>query len=577
MTRSIYLSLQAEEYDAIVVGSGISGGVAMKELTEKGYKTLVLERGQSLKHGEYPMEWKAPWELPNRDLISPEVAEEYFVHNRDYLLQQESKPFLLKDSDVPYGEDKPFTWIRSNIVGGRSLLWGRQCYRWSPMDFESNARDGAGVDWPIRYADIEPWYDHVDAYVGISGAELGLQQLPDSKFLPPMQMNAVEQHISEQIGSTFSDRIMTIGRVANLTQGINGRSGCNYRNQCWRGCTFGAYFSSTGVTIPMAEATGNLTLRPDSIVHSVIYDEEKGRAIGVRVIDANTKEMQEYFAKTIFLCASALGTTQILLNSTSDRFPEGLGNDSGTLGHYLMDHHFRVGASGTMPGFTDKYYYGRRPNGIYIPRFRNLPWDSSTRQSGYVRGYGYQGSASRQNWGRGMNKDLPRFGSDLKHALRDPGPWRMSLTAFGEALPRYENRVYLDQSVTDIYGMPTLRIDCGWGENEFAMREDMGVQAAEMLEAAGCTNVSIYDNYKEGDYGAEPGLGIHEMGTARMGRDPQTSVLDEFNRVHSVPNVFVTDGACMTSAACQNPSITYMALTARAVDHMDQEVKRQNI
>ncbi|ARA93772.1 GMC family oxidoreductase [Rhodothermaceae bacterium RA] len=577
MTRSVHLAQQAEEYDAIVVGSGMSGGVAAKELTERGYRTLVLERGRPLQHGAYPMEWKAPWELPNRNLVSPEVAEEHYVQNRNYLLRQETLPYLMNDREVPYIEDKPFTWMRANVVGGRSLLWGRQCYRWSEMDFEANARDGFGVDWPIRYADIAPWYDHVEPYVGISGEALGLQQLPDSRFLPPMAMNAVEQRVREGIQRAFSDRVMTIGRVANLSQGINGRSHCQYRNQCWRGCSYRAYFSSTGVTLPMAEATGNLTLRPNSIVHSVIYDEARGRATGVRVIDAETKQMEEYYGKVVFLCASALGTTQILLNSTSNRFPNGLGNDSGVLGHYLMDHHFRVGASGEMPGFEDRYYYGRRPNGIYIPRFRNLPWDRRTRHADFVRGYGYQGSAFRPGWARGMSPNLPAYGADLKHALREPGPWVMSLVAFGETLPRHENRVYLDPNETDAYGMPVLRIDCAWGENELAMRKDMAEQAAEMLEAAGCRNIVTYDLYTPGGYGAEPGLGIHEMGTARMGRDPSTSVLNAHNQLHAVPNVFVTDGACMTSSACQNPSITYMALTARAVAYMDEEVKRRNL
>jgi choline dehydrogenase-like flavoprotein len=452
-------------------------------------------------------------------------------------------------------------------VGGRSLTWGRQCYRWSDLDFEANARDGIAVDWPIRYDDIAPWYDYVEGFVGISGRKEGLPHLPDGNFLPPMEMNCVEEQVRARIEEHFAGRTMTIGRVANLTQAHNGRTSCQYRNICSRGCSYSAYFSSQSATLPAARATGNLTLRPNSIVHNVICDAETNRATGVRVIDRETRESLEFYGRLIFLCASTLGSTQILLNSTSRAFPDGLANSSGELGHNLMDHHFKVGARAEMPGFEDTYYYGKRPNGIYIPRFRNL--NGADRGVDFLRGYGYQGGASRSGWSRGISRS--GFGEDLKEALREPGPWSMNLTGFGEMLPRHENYVELDPEVTDAWGLPVLRIHCTIGSNEEAMRQDMMDAAAEMLDAVGGRNVTPFmDRYA-------PGEGIHEMGTARMGRDPKTSVLNRWNQAHDVPNLFVTDGACMTSAACQNPSITYMALTARAVDYAAQEVKRGNL
>ncbi|MDH5599123.1 MAG: GMC family oxidoreductase [Cyclobacteriaceae bacterium] len=560
-------SKKENTYDAIVIGSGISGGWAAKELTEKGLNTLMLERGRDVKHGDYPTANTNPWENPyGNQLPEDELDKNYYVQKRTgYTLKQDTKHWFVRDDENPYTEVKRFDWIRGNHVGGRSLLWGRQSYRWSEMDFEANAKDGVAVDWPIRYNDLAPWYDYVEQFVGISGRAEGLPQLPDGKFLPPMDFNCVEEHMSQKIRENFSDRIMTIGRVANLSQAHNGRSQCQYRNRCIKGCPYGAYFSTQSSTLPAAMATNRLTLRPDSIVTSLIYDQEKGKVTGVRVLDSETNEEIEFYAKIVFLNASTLPTTQILLNSTSDRFPNGLGNDSGELGHNLMDHHFRVGASGIFEGFDDKYYYGRRPNGIYIPRFRNI----NEKHPDYIRGFGYQGGASRQNWTRGVQE--LGFGADWKELYAQPGPWRMGLTGFGETLPNHDNKVTLNTEVRDKWGLPTLTIDCEFKENELAMRKDMADSAVEMLEKAGFKDVNPYDTI------GAPGLGIHEMGTARMGRDPKTSVLNKWNQIHSVPNVFVTDGACMTSSACQNPSLTYMALTARACDYAVKELNKGNL
>ena len=555
-------------FDAIVVGTGISGGWAAKELTEKGLKTLVLERGRMVKHGDYPTANLDVWELENRDVISKEEAVFYKKQMRtNYTIKPSTKHWWVKDTEHPYTEVKRFDWIRGYHVGGRSLLWGRQSYRWGPQDFEANAKDGFGVDWPIRYNELAPWYDYVESFAGISGNKDGLKQLPDGKFLPPWDLNCVETHLQEKIAENYTDRILTVGRVANLTQPHNGRGSCQARNRCIRGCPYGAYFSSNASTLPAAEKTGNMTLRPNSIVHEIIYDKDTKRATGVRIMDAETKESIEYFAKVIFLNASTVNSTWIMMNSKSDRFPDGLGNDSGELGHNLMDHHFKVGASGRYPGFEDRYYRGRRPNGIYIPRYRNL--GGETERKDYIRGFGYQGGASRQNW-QSYVKELG-FGKDFKAQITQPGPWRMGLTGFGECLPYHENKMMLNTELKDIYGMPTVTFDCEFKENEINMRVDMANDAAEMLEAAGFKDITTNDTERA------PGLGIHEMGTARMGRDPKTSVLNKQNQVHSVQNVFVTDGSCMTSAACQNPSLTYMALTARAADFAVSELKKGNL
>ncbi len=560
---------EANTYDAIVVGSGISGGWAAKELSEKGLKTLVLERGRDVKHGQYPTATLDLWDMEGRGKLSKEELSRQLKQNRTgYTTNRASAHWFVDDIDHPYNEDKRFDWMRGYHVGGRSLMWGRQSYRWSDLDFEANAKEGIATDWPIRYKQIAPWYDYVESFAGISGQAEGLPQLPDGKFLPPMEMSCLETHVKERIEKNFDDRIMTIGRTANLTQPHNGRGKCQYRNRCIRGCPYGAYFSSNAATLPAAFATGNCTLRPFSIVHQVIYDKKSGKATGVRVIDTETNEHMEFYAKVIFLCASAIASTFILMNSKSDRFPNGMGNESGELGHNVMDHHFRVGAAGIYEGMDDKYYSGRRANGIYIPRFRNV--NKATEQKDFLRGYGYQGRGSRTSWSRGV-QELAKFGLDMKTELFEPGPWRFGITAFGEALPDHDNYMYLDYDQVNKWGLPTVTFHAEFKENEMKMREDMKQQAAEMLEAAGLKQVATYDSI------GAPGLGIHEMGTARMGTSAKNSVLNNWNQVHNCKNVFVTDGACMTSASCVNPSLTYMALTARAADYAVSELNKQNL
>ncbi len=569
-TRSAPAISSTEVFDAIVIGSGISGGWAAKELTEKGLRTLVLERGGPVTAGEsYSTEHLPPWKAEFRGRGDRNHwAEEYPMQSQAGPFNEYTAHWYVNDRQNPYtlGRDN-FLWIRGHHVGGRSLMWGRQCYRHSDLDFTANAREGVEIDWPIRYADIAPWYDYAEEHAGISGEALGLSYLPDGKFLPPMQQNAVEKHVRAGIERSFPGRTMTIGRVAVLTQNHKGRAACHYCGPCDRGCTPGSYFSSISSTLPAAAATGRMVLRPNAIVHSLIYDEDANRVTGVRVIDRETHEAIEYRGRIVFLCASTLGSTQILLNTKTPRFPNGLANSSGTLGHYLMDHHFKVGASADFDGFEDRYYAGNRPNGIYVPRFRNL--DAATRHPDFLRGYGYQGGAWRDGWGRGAG--APGFGADLKNSLREPGQWKMSLTAFGEVLPQRDNFVELDPEVTDAWGIPAVRVHASLGPNEEAMRIDMATAAAEMLETVGGRNVHAYSNtYALGE-------GIHEMGTARMGHDPRTSVLNGWNQAHDVPNLFVTDGACMTSASCVNPSITYMALTARAADYAVNQMKRGDL
>ncbi len=571
------MSVLEREYDAIVIGSGITGGWAAKELTEKGLRTLMIERGRNVVHGrDYVTEHKTNWEMPLRNArLSPDKqgTDEQQVQARTGQFRETTKHFFVNDREQPYEEVKPFTWIQGNQVGGKSLIWGRQVYRWSDLDFEANLRDGNGVDWPIRYKDIAPWYGYVERHIGVSGERLGLPQLPDGEFLPPMEMNAAEKQVRRNVERRIPGRHVTIGRVAILTKDHKGRAACHYCGPCERGCSTGSYFSTQSSTLPYAQATGRLTVMPDSIVHSLVYDPKRNRVSAVRVIDTRTNVMREYRARVVFLCASTIGSTRILLNSKSTEFPNGIANSSGVLGHYLMDHHFQVGASGRLEGLDDRYYQGNRPNGIYVPRFRNLG-DAASARADYVRGFGYQGGAGRDGWGRGGS--AAGFGVELKRRLHEPGRWNVGLGGFAETLPRYENVVTLSDQ-TDEYGIPIPRIDCSWGPNELAMRKDIRVSAAEMLEAGGCKDIRTYDNHKESGLGAEPGLAIHEMGTARMGRDPKTSVLNEWNQAHDVPNLFVTDGSCMASASCVNPSITYMALTARACDHAVRQLKARNL
>lgn len=566
-----YYNDEQESYDAIVVGTGISGGWAAKELCEKGLKTLVLERGRMVKHIEdYETANLDPWDFPNGGEPTKEILEKQEKQSRTgYTTKQASHMWFVNDLEHPYNETKRFDWMRGYHVGGRSLQWGRHSYRWNEMDFEANKQDGIGVDWPVRYKDIAPWYDKVESYIGVSGENLGIPQHPDGILLPMMELNCLEQHFREKVADSFDGRVVTAGRVAHLTgdKQFDGRSKCQFRNRCIRGCPFGAYFSSLSSTLPAAELTGNLTLRPDSIVHEIIYDADTKKATGVKVIDRLTKETFEFKAKVIFLCASSIASTAILMQSKSDRFPNGMGNDSDQLGRNIMDHHLGVGASGKFDGFEDKFYKGRKPNGIYIPRFRNL--GGSSQKSDYIRGFGYQGGASRGNW-EDTVAELA-YGPDLKENILKPGGWQFGMTGFGEVLPYEENRFTLNYDQLDQWGLPTLTFDAEFKENEWKMREDMKASAVAMLEAAGLKDVTPYDNP------GALGLGIHEMGTARMGRDRKTSVLNEYNALHDVANVYVTDGAFMTSSSCVNPSLTYMAFTARAADHAAEQLKKGNI
>jgi choline dehydrogenase-like flavoprotein len=566
-----YYNQEQESYDAIVVGTGISGGWAAKELCEQGLKTLVLERGRMVKHIEdYITANKDPWDFPNAGAPTKEILEKQPKQSRTgYTTNQASHMWFVNDLEHPYNETKRFDWMRGYHLGGRSLQWGRHSYRWSDIDFTANQKEGIAIDWPVRYKDIAPWYDKVESYIGVSGENLGLSQLPDGQFLPMMDLNCLEQHFREKVAENFDGRVVTAGRVAHLTgtKEFDGRSKCQFRNRCIRGCPFGAYFSSLSSTLPAAEATGNMTLRPDSIVHEVMYDPDTKKATGVKVIDRVTKETYEFKAKVIFLCASAIASTSILMQSKSDAFPNGMGNTSDQLGRNIMDHHLGVGASGSFDGFEDKYYKGRKPNGIYIPRFRNLGGDSN--RSDYKRGFGYQGGASRGNW-EDTVAELA-YGAELKDAVLKPGGWQFGMTGFGEVLPYEENRFTLDYDKLDDWGLPTVTFNAEFKENEWKMREDMKQSAVDMLEKAGLKDVTPYDNP------GALGLGIHEMGTARMGRNRKTSVLNGNNALHDVPNVYVTDGSFMTSAACVNPSLTYMAFTARAADHAVKQLKKGTI
>jgi choline dehydrogenase-like flavoprotein len=570
---SFYIKASTEQFDAIVVGSGITGGWAAKELCERGLRTLMVERGRPVEHrSDYIGDGVDPWKMPNRGLVDSALAEDqYAVQRKCYAFDDYTKHFFNNDRDMPYStpEDRPFSWIRGNQLGGKSLMWARQSYRWSDLDFNANAKDGHGVDWPIRYADLESWYSHVERHVGISGSVEQMAVLPDSEFQPAFEFNTVEKALKKKFDASFAPARMIMGRCAHLTQptaaqGDQGRGSCQARHMCARGCVFGAYFSTQSSTLPAAIATGRLRIATNAIVHSVIYDPKTNRATGVRVIDSETMETREYFAKVVFLCASTLGSTQVLLNSTSPSFPTGLANSSGVLGHYLMDHLFGAGASGRIEGYEDDFYSGRRPTKPIIPRFRNV----LEQQTDFFRGYLLQGNAWRDGWKEQAAK--AGFGKDYKAMVRSPGQWRFGLKGNGEMLPRYENMVSLHPTKKDKWGMPQLHIDVSFSENDRKMQDDIANTAANILETLG-----VKDVIKEIKSTSEwpPGHSIHEMGTARMGRDPKTSLLNGHNQAHDVPNLFVTDGASMSSSGWQNPSLTFMALTARASEYAVQQLK----
>ncbi len=553
-------------YDAIVIGSGITGGLAAKELTQAGLKVLVLERGRMVEHvKDYPTALTHPWEMPLRNLVSEKEKKDYEIQKTLYLFGHDTKDFLVKDSHHPYAQEKPFLWYRGYQMGGRSLLWAKHCFRYSDYDFEANARDGIGIDWPIRYKDIAPWYDHVESYVGICGNKDGLPQLPDGIFQPPMEMNAFEKHLKKRIKEAFAERDLIISRMAILTRDHNGRERCKSRNLCHRGCVYGAYYSSNAAALPDAAKTGNLTIRPYSIVERLLYDANSNRIKGVNVIDTETGEHTQFFARLVFLNASTLGSTQILLQSATPEFPDGLANSSGVLGHYLMDHHAGAGAFGEYTGLQDSFYYGQRPASVYIPRFRNLEKNDQE----YIRGFSFENYTSRSDWTRGFHQ--PGLGADWKESLTHPGNWTAYFEAYGETLPEFQNHVSLHPENKDRWGIPILNLSMEYGENEQKMRRDMQATAVEMLEAAGLEGVNAFDN------GHPPGFVIHEMGTARMGKDPKTSVLNKWNQAHDIPNLFVTDGSCMVSSPPQNPSLTYMALTARACDYAVKAMGRGEI
>jgi len=559
--------MSANTYDAIVIGSGISGGWAAKELTEKGLKTIMLERGRNIEHiKDYVNANKAPWEFPHRGGRTQKMIDDYPVLKRDYPLNETNLDYWASDKDSPYTEVKRFDWFRGYHVGGRSLMWGRQSYRWGDIDFEANLKDGIAVDWPIRYKDIAPWYSYAEKFAGISGNRDGLAVLPDGDFMPPMELNVVEKDVAKRLKEYYKEeRAMIIGRTANITVPHNNRTNCQYRNKCWLGCPFGAYFSTQSATLPAAMATGNLTVRPWSIVTKILYDKDTKKAKGVEVLDAETNKTYEYFAKVVFLNASTINSAWILMNSANDVWEGGLGSSSGELGHNLMDHHLNVNAWGHVEGYEDKYYFGRRANGFYIPRFANLGSDKRD----FIRGFGYQGGASREGWSRDIAE--LSIGGAFKDALTEPGSWSVGMGGFGETLPYHDNKVFIDKTKKDKWGLPVIAIDAELKDNEKKMRIAMETEGKAMLEAAGVKNVQTSSK------NPYLGRGIHEMGTARMGHDPKTSVLNKWNQVWDAKNVFVTDGSFMTSAACQNPSLTYMAMTARAANYAVEALKKNEI
>jgi choline dehydrogenase-like flavoprotein len=560
-------------FDAIVIGSGMSGGIAAKELCERGLKTLVLERGRKLEHGASYTDWMQPWELPNANLVPEEtLARDYQIQGQCYAFNESTLQYWVKDSEHPYSvpEGKPFSWIRGYHLGGRSIMWGRQSYRLSEMDFEANAKDGHGSDWPIRYADLAPWYDHIERFIGVAGSKEGLAQLPDGEFLPPFGLNDAEVQFKQAVETSFPGRRVIPGRVANLSKAQPhheelGRNTCQNRSFCERGCSYGAYHSSLSSSLPAAERTGNLTIITDAIVHSIIYDPKTKRATGVRVIDANTKEGRTYEAKVIFGCASAIATSQILLNSKSESQPNGLANSSDMVGRHLMDHVYALSVMGLLPKGPNTYYHGRRPTGLYIPRYRNV-----SEPGDFLRGYGFQGGVSRMGWRSGA-LGRPGVGAELKTRTRKLGPWMIFVSGFGEMLPNPNNRVTLHPTRTDKWGVPIVHIDCGLGDNEKKMAGQIIEDGTAMVKSAGGRVMMT-----RGTPGT-PGLGIHEMGTACMGKDPTKSVLNKYNQAHDVANLFITDGSAMASSGCQNPSLTYMALSARAAHHAAEFLKEGKI
>jgi choline dehydrogenase-like flavoprotein len=557
-------------FDAIVIGSGISGGWAAKELCDHGLKTLVLERGKNVVHlKDYPTATKAPWQFPHRGKMPLHVEKENPVVARCYAYSEATDHFFVKDKEHPYVQEKPFDWIRGYQVGGKSLLWARATQRWSKYDFEGPARDGFAIPWPISYDELAPWYSHVEKFAGISGNKDGLDTLPDGEFLPPWELNCVEKEMQDKINAAYTDRKVIIGRCAHLTKPNKihldqGRNQCQARTLCERGCPFGGYFSSNSSTLPWAEKTGNLTLRPDSVVHSIIYDDKKNKATGVRVIDAHTKNEIEYFAKIFFVNAACLNYNLILLNSTSRRFPNGFGNDNGLLGKYVAFHNYRGTLTATMPGHEDQYYYVKKPTGAMLPNFRNV----HKQQMDFLRGYMVHFSAAR---GQG-NYDTPeQIGAEFKDALTQAGPWGVFMMLQGETIPKEKNHVRLSTDKKDEWGIPQLVTSVDYDDNDERLLKDFFNQSAEMLDKAGCKNIEQHDSKQA------PGLDIHEMGGVRMGNDPKTSLLDKWNAFHTCKNVFVTDGACMVSTSTQNPSLTFMAITARAATHAVEELKKGNI
>lgn len=564
-------------YDAIVIGTGISGGWAAMELCRKGLKTLVLERGPMIKHGDYPTANLDNWELPLNNKIPDDVRKKDYwsLERKDYIMAQSDIHHFVKDSDYPFTEKKRFDWIRAYQTGGRSLVWGRHCYQLSDLDFEANARDGVAIDWPIRHADLKPWYDYTTRFVGISGRAEGVAHFPDGPFQPPIPFNCLEEDFRDKVHAKFPSRLVSEGRVAHLTAydpkvNLGTRGNCQNRDLCRRGCPFGGYFSSNSSTLPTAEETGNMSLMAGAAVREIIYDADKKRAAGVRVKLTETNEEVEFFSKgVVFLCASTLNSASVLLSSKSSAQPNGLGNDNDWVGRNIMDHHHRIGANASFDGHEDKYYKGRKPVGFYIPRFVNLGGSASKKD--YLRGFGYQGGGGRGSWQHVVKEMSVALGPELKAALTQPGGWQLGMTGFGESLPNADNRVTLHPDKVDKDGLPTLIMDVAFGDNERAMRKDMKTYAMEMLEAAGGKNIQPYEQE------AHPGFSIHEMGSARMGGDPKTSVLNKHNQVWNCKNLFVTDGSAMTSAGCVNPSLTYMAMTARAADFAVKELNKRNL